>query len=179
MQSYSLPAVIFLFTAVICIALLCWRKSAARSKQNQEQIERKQKEDALDRALSNGARRSDSAQVPMEVHYSADTQRESGSMLRLTEQAESVTKEYLFRRTEIFYVGEEYGHAAVFRERGQNKLHCEFFPYQNGTYVRLCGRAECRLIRGKQTARITSKAICLRTRDKIETQAGVFLVELI
>lgn len=179
MRNNILPAIAVLFAVAVCAALLYWRRSTRRAKQDREQIDRKLKEDALDRALSNGARQSGSAQTPVEVRYSANTQRESSSMLRLTEQAESVTKEYLFQRAEIVYVGEEYGHSAVFRKQGQNKLHCELFPYQGGTYVRLCGKAECRLIRGKQTARITSKAIRLRSGDKIETQAGVFLVELI
>lgn len=179
MQKYILPAASVLFVAVICVILLCWRKSAMRAKQNQEQVNLKLKEDALDRALSNGAKQSGAAQIPVGIHYFANTQKESGSMIRLTEQAESVAKEYLFRRTEVIYVGEEYGRPAVFREQGQNKLHCELFPYQSGVYVRLCGKAECRLIRGKQAARITSKAIQLRNKDRIETPTSVFLVELI
>lgn len=177
MQTYIVPAAAVLLAA--CVILFYWRKRALRARQNQEQINQKLKEDALDRALSNGARQSGAAQAPVEIHYSANTQGESGAMLRLTEQAESVTKEYLFQRTEVVYVGEEYGRSAVFRKQGQNKLHCELFPYQGGTYVRLCGKAECRLIRGKQAARITSKAIQLRNKDKIETRTGIFLVELI
>lgn len=163
----------------LAVALFFWRRARNGAAQNREQAERKRQEDALDRALSNGVRRSDSAQVPMEVHYSVNIRKESEPLFRLTEQTDSVTKEYLFQRTELVYVGKEYGHSAVFRERGQNKIHCELFPYQDGIYVRLCGKAECRLIQGKQTARITSKAMRLRSGDKIETQNGVFLVELI
>ena len=142
-------------------------------------IDRKLKEDALDRALSNGARRNSGSQTPVEVRYSSHPQREGGSMLRLTDQAESVKKEYLFQKTDVLYIGEEYGRSAVFREQGRNKLYCELFPYQDGVYVRLCGRAECRLIRGRQTAPLTETPIRLRSGDKIEVQTGVFLVELL
>lgn len=173
------PMIVALLAAVAIIALACWRKAAAKAKQDREQADRKRKEDALDRALSNASRPSGSAQVPMQVHYSAHAQKTGGAMLRLTEQAESVTKEYLFQQAEVFYIGEEYGRAAVFREAGRNTVHCELFPYQGGTYVRLCGSAACRLIRGKETAHITEKAIRLRTGDRIETKAGVFLVEIL
>lgn len=167
--------------AVVLFLLTRWRKAAVRKKQNQEQIDRKLKEDTLDRALSNGPRpnRQSQSQAPVEVHYKSKTQRESGTMLRLTEQAESVTKEYLFQRTDTIYIGEEYGHAAIFQDRTGQQLCCELFPYEGDVYVRLCGKTEGRLIRGRQTAPLTTKAIRLRSGDRIETRTGVFLVELI
>lgn len=180
MQTILLP---ILSAAALLLAgagLLFWRTRAKRAKLNREQVDRKLKEDALDRALSNGPRRSPQAQAPVEVRYSAGARREGGAMLRLTELAETTSKEYLFQRGDTLFLGEEYGRAAVFRERGWNKVDCEIFPYQGEVYVRFCGKGgECRLIRGKQRAYLTDKAVCLRSGDKVETQAGVFLVEFI
>jgi len=169
---------------IILIGLICWRRAARKKKQDQDQIDRIMKEDALNRALSNsshqGGQTRPQAQEPLEVRYNSKVSlSERGSVLRLTEQAESVTKEYLFHRTDVIYIGEEYGRAAVFREKGTGKLYCELFPYQNDVYIRLCGRAQCRLLRGKQCTALHAKGICLRSGDRIETQTGVFLVELI
>jgi len=180
-----LPVIGFaILAAVILIILICWRKAACKKKQNQEQVDRIMKENALNRALSNASHQcgqtKPQAQEPLEVHYNSKiSQAERGSILRLTEQAESVTKEYLFQRSDVIYIGEEYGRAAVFRERGTGKLYCELFPYQDNVYIRLCSSAQCRLLRGKQCAPLSSKGICLRSGDRIETQTGVFLVELI
>lgn len=85
----------------LAVALFFWRRARNGAAQNREQAERKRQEDALDRALSNGVRRSDSAQVLMEVHYSVNIRKESEPLFRLTEQTDSVTKEYLFQRTEL------------------------------------------------------------------------------
>ncbi|MCI9332988.1 MAG: hypothetical protein HFG05_12615 [Oscillibacter sp.] len=167
---------------VILIGLVIrWRKVSAKMRQDREQIDRKIKEDALDRALSNGPlpKASVRPQAPVEIHYDSKPKKESGSMLRLTEQAESVCKEYLFQCTATIYIGEEYGRAAVFEGRGAGTLYCELFPHEDGMYVRLCGKAECRLLRGRQIAALTPNAIQLRSKDKIETQTGVFLVEFI
>lgn len=82
-------------------------------------------------------------------------------MFRLTELAETVTKEYLFSKTDIIYIGEEYGQAAVFQEKGTNRLYCELFPHGGSVYIRLCGKSEARLIRRKQTAPLSENAIQL------------------
>lgn len=184
MKSVIQGVALIVLTVTVLVVLIFWRKKARKAKQDQEQVERAAKENALDRALSNGSHPSSQphpqAQQPLEVHYNSKGSRaERSATLRLTEQAESVTKEYLFQRTEVIYIGEEYGRAAIFRERGKGKLYCEIFPYQNNVYIRLCGRTECRLLRGKQCASLTAKAICLRSGDRVETQSGVFLVELI
>lgn len=172
---------IALIIVILNALVIRWRKVSAKAKQDREQIDRKMKEDALDRVLSNGPRPKTSVrpQTPAEVHYDGKPQKKSGSMLRLTEQAESVRKEYLFQCTAIIYIGEEYGHSAVFENRGTGTLYCELFPHGDGMYVRLCGKAECRLMRGKQIAPLTLNAIRLRSKDKIETKTGVFLVEFI
>ena len=180
MERSAVPVIAALLAAVIVGLLVRWRRTASKAKQDKEQIERKLKEDALDRALSNGPRPKAQVQAPVGIHYtSGGLQKESESMLRLTEQAESVSKEYLFQRASTIYIGEEYGRSAVFQERGRGTLYCELFPYQDATYVRLCGRGECRLIRKKQTAPVTPKAIRLRSGDRLETRTGVFLVEFI
>lgn len=166
---------------VLLLFLVRWYRANAKTREDREQIDRKLKEDALDRALSNGryGNRRFQAQTPVEIHYSSHAKKDKSAMFRLTEQAESVTKEYLFSRSEMVYIGEEYGRAAVFQQRGGGILYCELFPHQSDIYVRLCGKAECRLLRGRQTAPLTEKAIRLRTGDRIETQTGVFLVEFI
>lgn len=181
MDRLLIPAAAAITAAVVLILLIRWRRAASKSKQNREQIDRKIKEDALDRALSNKTRRSGPAQskAPIGVYYNNTQKTESGRMLRLTEQGESVTKEYLFQRTDIIYIGEEYGRSAVFQEQGRGRLHCELFPHDGSVYVRLHGRSECRLIRGKKTAPLTAAAIRLRHGDRIETKTGVFLVEFI
>lgn len=173
--------VVGIVIAVAFIFLLRWRKSITKARQDQEQIDRKLKEDALDRALSNGPRRSGTArsQAPVEIHYNSVAKKESGSMFRLTELAETVTKEYLFSKTDIIYIGEEYGQAAVFQEKGTNRLYCELFPHGGSVYIRLCGKSEARLIRRKQTAPLSENAIQLCSVDRIETQTGIFLFELI
>lgn len=180
MERFVAPVIAALLVAGMVGFLIRWRRAASKAKQDKEQIERKLKEDALDRALSNGPRSKIEVQSPVEIHYtSGSSQKERGSMLRLTEQAETVSKEYLFQQSATIYIGEEYGRSAVFQKQGKGTLYCELFPHQDATYVRLCGRGECRLIRKKQTAPVTSKAIRLRSGDKIETQTGVFLVEFI
>ena len=167
--------------AVIAAALFFWRKKARKRKQDQEQIDRKMKEEALDRALANGPHRSADirAQVPVEVHYSSRTEKETGGMLRLTEQSGAVTKEYLFRQTERICIGEEYDGAVVFRGQGKGRLYCELFPYRDGVCVRLCGGLPCSLVRGKRRMPLASKAVRLHSGDRIETRTGSFLIEFI
>lgn len=181
MDHLVILAIFFAIVLIIIGLLIRWRTVSTKSKQDREQIDRKLKEDALDRALSNALHQDarSQAKTPVEIHYNSTLQKESDSMLRLTEQAESVSKEYLFQKNSIIYIGEEYGRSAIFQDRGKGTLYCELFPHQDGVYVRLCGKAECRLIRGKQTAPLTSTAIRLRSKDKIETRTGVFLVEFI
>lgn len=166
---------------ILIIVLICWRRAVAKKKLDQEQMDRKIKEEALDRALSNRRHlgKSPQAQAPMEVHYKSEPRKGMGTMLRLTEQAESMTKEYLFQQNETILLGEEYGRAAVFQRKGKNRVFCELFPYEDGIYVRRSGKAEGRLIRGKKAAPLTGEGIRLRSGDRIETQAGVFLVEFI
>jgi len=181
MSSLLILAAAAMAAAVVLVLLIRWRKAAAKAKQDREQIDRKLREDALDRALSNGPRREGApqSQSPVGVHYNSTPKKENGSMLRLTEQGESVMKEYLFQRTDTIYIGEEYGRPVVFQEQGRGELHCELFSHAGSVYVRLHGRSEGRLIRGRQTAPLTTNAVRLRSGDRIETKAGIFLVEFI
>lgn len=180
-MKHAVIAAAFIALAAIAAALSCWRKAALKKKQDQDQIDRKMKEEALDRALANGPRQSAAirAQAPVVVHYNSRPKKETGTMLRLTEQAGAVTKEYLFRRTESIYIGEEYGCAVVFQGQGKGTLYCKLFPYGDGVYVCLCGRAKSSLVRGKQTMPLTSKAVRLHSGDRIETRTGSFLIEFI
>lgn len=181
MNHLLIPAAAAIAAVALAVFLIRWRRTAVKSKQNREQIDRKIKEDALDRALSNGPRQRGKAQsqAPVGIYYNSTPKRENGEMLRLTEQGESVTKEYLFQRTDVIYIGEEYGRSAVFQERGRGKLHCELFPHDGSVYVRLHGRSEGRLIRGKKTAPLTTTAVRLHSGDRIETKTGIYLVEFI
>lgn len=180
MNSLAFTAILIAAAFIAAAALIRWRRSVKRAKQNREQIDRKLKEDALDRALSNGPRQNSQAKAPVEVRYSVRTQAESSSMIRLTALTESTSKEYLFRRTEAVFLGEEYGRPAVFRERGRNQVDCEIFPHEGALYIHACGKKrDSRLQRGKQKTSLTEKSICLRNGDKIEIHSGTFLVELI
>ncbi len=181
MPRLLIPVVVVIAVAVMLALLMRWRRLAGKAKQNREQIDRKLKEDALDRTLSNGFRQEGipQSQAPIGIHYNSVPKKEPGAMLRLTEQGESVTKEYLFQQTDTIYIGEEYGRPAVFQEQGKGELHCELFFHTGSVYVRLYGRSDCRLIRGKQTASLTKNAIRLRSGDRIETKTGIFLVEFI
>lgn len=174
-------AVAVILTVLAVVLLARWRKLAAKARQNQEQINRKLRESDLDQALSNGVSYSDTAQaqVPVEIHYASKGRTENRAMLRLTEQTASVTKAYLFQRNETFFLGEEYGRAAVFREQGKNAVCCEVFSYQGNVYARRSGRDVCRLLRGKKTMPLTEKAFLLRSGDRLATRTGVFLVEMI
>lgn len=171
----------FVVLTAITAALSYWRKKARKKKQNQEKIDRKMKEEALDRALANGPHQNTAirAQVPIEVHYSNRHEKGTSAMLRLTEQAGAITKEYLFRQTERICIGAEYDGSVVFRGQGKGKLYCELFPYQDGVYVRLCGGLACSLVREKRQVPLASKAIRLHSGDRIETRTGSFLVEFI
>lgn len=172
--------------AAAVLVLVFWlarrRKASQKAKRDLEKIDRKLKEDALDRALSNQrvTRKgvTNQTQAPAEVHYTSRAAQETGNILRVTEQAESVTKEYLFQRTEMVFLGEEYGRAAVFCSGTGNKVYCELFPYQNSVCVRAAAEGTSRLLRGKQAVPLTSKAVRLRSGDRIETKAGLFLIEL-
>lgn len=173
-------AVIILVTIILIILTQC-RKTSVKARKIREQIDRKLKEDDLDRVLSNGPQKGNKvqAETPVKVHYTSNPYKKGRSMLRLVDQAGYIEKEYIFLRTDILYIGEEYGHSVIFREQSGNQVYCELFPHQDSVYVRLCGKAKCRLIRGKQSVSLTSNAVRLHNGDKIETQAGVFLVELL
>lgn len=163
-------------------AVVIWRRRSIQKKQNQEQMQRKTLEDTLNRALSNDQhpQQAHHAQAPMQVHYSGGEHGGKGQkMIRLTEKAESVTKEYLFHEGERVFLGEEYGRAAVFQERAGHLVYCELFPHGGSCYVRQCGTAVGRLIRGKQKTQLGPEGIRLCSGDIIEHEKGVFYLEFI
>ena len=172
-----------IIAAVVVRLLFRWRRTASQRARDREQIDRKFKEDALDRALSNqragGGSSSSRAETPVEIRYKNSAKAETGTMVRLTELSESMSKEYLFQMSETIYLGEEFERAAVFKEKASSKIFCELFPYNSGFFVRKRGNAQCRLLRGKQSTGLTSESVRLHSGDRIETQAGVFLVEFI
>lgn len=171
-------AVLFLVAGIVI-----WRKKTAQKKLNLEQMNHKAREDALDRALSNRLYRGNSAQpqAPVEVHYNGGQTVQKGvNMFRLTEKAETVTKEYLFRMDESVFLGEEHGRAAVFYRCTGNTVCCEIFSSGNAVYVRGYGRSDGQLIRGKQKIGLSAMdGIRLSSNDIIETRYGTFLIEFI
>ena len=168
---------------IFCIGFFSWRRRRAKRKLDKEQMDRKIREDALDRALSNRLHhsRSSEAQTPFEVRYSGErTGGKDVEMLRLTEQSESMTKEYLFRMENVIFLGEEHGHAAIFYQRDKaHTIYCEIFPNDGAAYIRACKTAGGQLVRGKKKAGLDTKGIKLCSGDFIEMKCGTFLVEFI
>lgn len=178
-----LIAGVVLLGIILGIVFLLQRRKRVKRKADKEQMDRKMREDALDRALSNRLHhsRSSQPQTPFEIRYHGG-QEAAGEveMLRLTEQSESVTKEYLARKENVIFLGEDHGHAAVFYQR--DKAHCvdcEIFPNDGAVYVRRCSESGGQLVRGKQKTGLDTKGIKLCSGDVVELRCGTFLIEFI
>lgn len=190
-EVFRLPSMLMLITGIIigvaaALALWMWlrlRRKRARQKADQEQLNRKIQEDALDRALSNQLHQNKvtGAQAPMEIHYSGDqAARKNVEMIRLTEQSESITKEYLFRKDTVVYLGEEFGHPAIFYQvDGAHLIYCEIFPNDGQVYIRRYSQSGGYLVRKKRKFALEAEGIQLRSGDLVELQCGTLLLEFI
>lgn len=178
------------YIIIIAVALLILfivlfsihRKRKVKKDLNWEQMNYKIQEDTLDRALSNRLHRKDTSQshTPFEIHYSgAAIVSKDVKMLRITEKADTVFKEYLIQKGERVFLGEEYGRAAVLRKNTSSTVCCEIFFYGDAAYVKghydTCGQ----LIRGKRQIELRKEGIKLATNDVIETRYGTFVLEFI
>lgn len=181
MTVYVIIAAVVLLILVI-VLIVIYRKREAKRILNREQMNHKIQEDTLDRALSNRLHRQDISQshTPFEVHYSGiSTISKEVKMLRLTEQAETVVKEYLIQNGERVFLGEEHGRAAVLRKNTSSTVCCEIFFYRDTAYVRGCYDSCGQLIRGKHQIALNKNGIKIVTNDVIETRYGIFLLEFI
>lgn len=176
----GITAVVLLILIIVLIAI--HRKREAKRILNREQMNHKIQEDTLDRALSNRLHKEEISQshIPFEVHYSgAVAVSKEVKMLRLTEQAETVVKEYLIQDGECVFLGEEHGRAAVLRKNASNTVCCEIFFHRGSAYVRGCYNSCGQLIRGKRQIGLRKDGIKIVTNDVIETRYGTFLLEFI
>lgn len=182
-----MPGIPYVVSAVLAAALLglavYWFRARSRRKADREQMARKLREDALDRALANQVQPlSDAgAQAPTGVQYNIDTAIPKGTaMLRLTELGNAVNKTYLMGRDSPIYLGAEQGRAAVFRENTRGYTICaEVFSSEGSLYVRSMGGTGGTLIRGRNRAALERRGVKLHSQDIIETKYGSFRVELI
>jgi len=167
----------------LCILLIFWRRRNTKRREDKEKIDRKVREDELDRALSNKLHHSRSTQAVTPFEYRYHGRQEAGrevEMLRLTEQSESVTKEYLARKDGLLYLGEDLGRAAVFYQKdGSHVIDCEIFPSDGAVYVRRCGTSGVQLVRGRHRTPLNATGIKVASGDLIEIRSGTFLIEFL
>ena len=167
-----MPWVIFasvlLVVAIITLVVVLMRHHSKR-KQEWEQISKKMREDALNKAISNGSHRVVDRQAtsPTEVHYNnlVPSSHKGAQILSIVVLEESLSKEYLFNWSDHLFLGEEHGKSAIFRQLAGQNVFCEIFNYKNSIYVRQCGNAQGQLIRGKRQTALDSKGIKLCSRN--------------
>lgn len=150
-------------------------------RRDHEQINRKLREDSLDRALANeyASARPQRQQSPVSMRYEAEDGKDKKPMLRITWAADSIRKEYLVPSDQQTFLGLDHGRAAVSSSADAlQDVVCELFPSGGGVYVRrLSSQAE--LVRGRRRTFLDQTGIRLASGDRLEMEQGVFLIELL
>lgn len=173
---------LLILPAVGLAALLaCWYRRLARRKADREQMRRKAREDALDRAISNpiegGAQQ---AQSPVEVMYREDRPVPDGPVLRLTEMGPDAARVYLFPYGAVLYLGERDGRAAVLqREDARYRIECAIFGRGGAFYACAVRQQRVRLRRRRRFTLLDASGVRLNHLDRLELSGSQYKVELL
>lgn len=174
-------AAVCVLAAVLIGLLTVILRRRSRRKRDYEQIDRKLREDSLDRALANEhtPARPQRQQAPVSMRYEAEGRKGKRPMVRITWAADSIRKEYLMPGEQQTFLGLDHGNGAVSSGAGALKeIVCELFPNGNDMYVRGHG-APVELVRGRRRTFLDQTGIRLASGDRLEIQQGVFLIELL
>ena len=167
--------------AVIAIALLvAVLKRSSQRRKHREQLEYRAREAALNRALSNELHSGSGkkSQRPVEVHYNGGVAAPRNvKMLRLTELSDRVTKEYLFRRDETFFLGEEYSKVIVLNQSNKHRTFCKIYPVGSTVCVCSVNHETGRLLRGKRSKELSELGVRMMSGDIIQLPGANFRVE--
>lgn len=181
--SYLVVILIGVGCALLIRVLLKLYQKKQKHKENLEQMTRKAKEDALDRAISNQrhTQKHAEAQRPDDIHYNADeTVSQNTAMIKLTELGETVSRTYLFNVGDAVYIGEEHGKPAVFAQNDEtHKISVHIFTQNGALCVRGLEKDSGMLVRGKNRVTIGKQGLKLKTNDIIETRHGSFQIEVV
>lgn len=181
--SYLVVVIIGIGCGLLIRTLLRLYKKRQKHKQNLEQMTRKAKEDALDRAISNQrhSQKHPEAQRPDDIHYNAEEAvSQNTAMVKLTELGETVSKTYLFSMGEPVFIGNEHGKPAVFTQHDADQQICVHIFVQDGALcVRGLEKDSGMLVRGKNRVMIGKQGLKLRSNDIIETKYGAFQIEVV
>lgn len=166
---------------LVVLAVILRRRSRQR-KLLAEQLSRKLREEALDRALANrrGPAAGHSSPDPVQVQYKMTADRRGGGpLLRLTEQNQTVTRVYLLDRAQRLFLGVQDGRTVVRKDYdARDGILCELYARQDGQFARALGGG-VQLLRGKAASPLAAGGTPLKTGDRIVLPGTQFLVELL
>lgn len=168
--------------AILVVLAVFLRRRSKRRKLLAEQLSRKLREEALDRALANrrGPAAGHSSPDPVQVQYKMTADRKGGGpLLRLTEQNQTVTRVYLLDRAQRLFLGVQDGRTIVRKDYDAHEgILCELYAQQGGQFARALG-GNVQLQRGKAVSPLAAGGTPLRTGDRIILPGTQFLVELL
>ena len=166
---------------LVVLAVILRRRSRQR-KLLAEQLSRKLREEALDRALANrrGPAAGHSSPDPVQVQYKMTADRRGGGpLLRLTEQNQTVTRVYLLDRAQRLFLGVQDGRTVVRKDYdARDGILCELYARQDGQCLRSLAPG-VQLQRGRTVAAVGADGQPLATGDEILLPDTAFHVELI
>lgn len=143
--------IIGVIVIIVIIALITVSKTGKRKKEQRRLAMEKLREEALDRALENPAKKKEvkerkGLQRPIAVDYGQDEKalkREAPArgrcMLELTEINELSTRKYLLNPSEVIRIGRQFDvNTIVINNQSLSERQCEIFQYGQDLYIRNC-----------------------------------------
>lgn len=168
--------------AVVVVLLVLWRRRSKQKKTLAEQLSRKLREEALDRAISNRRNPSagHSAPDPVGIQYRTTADRKgSGPLMRLTEENLTVRRVYLLDREQRLFLGVREGQTVVKKDYdAHDGILCELYAQQGVQYARALGQG-AQLRRGKQLFPLAAGGTPLKTKDRLLLPGTQIQIELL
>lgn len=179
--------IIIVLAAIIGGAVFAFKRRKKKKEEKQNAI-RRMREEALDRALANpmeekNAESFEKQRRPFRVEYEKeDSGRTVGKsqMYQLKEITELSQKNYMFRRQELAYIGNQFGLVTVLPKTAEpSQIYCQIFFYQGENYVKSTGGEPVSLKRGKKEVAVTQNGIKLRSKDQFTVGSTRYQIEFI
>lgn len=185
-MGYKISAKVVIITIIVIIIIVLLiaalvMKGGKKQKEQRRLTMEKLREEALDRALENPARKqaaedAKGVQRPFAVNYGQDEktfkkEQTAGGrcMLQLTEINELSTRKYLVNPSELITVGKQFdANTIVINNRKLSDRQFEIFQYGQDLYIRSCGGPVTTvLVRKADSVIVDERGIKLQTGDCI------------